>query len=300
MSRVSHKMKYANLACGGVFIDDHAWVNFDFASTNPCVIGTDLLRRLPLGDATCDVVYSSHFLEHIPRAKVGNFLSECYRVLKPGGTLRLVLPDFEAMCKEYLRQRVSGRHRHADLMVVGIVDQCVRTVPGGELLAVYQSEIDSSGEDKPSELSQYIYQRHGEDLAHPFSMPGSDLTNLISPVTPSREKAGPFRCLFGRLQGKLSHIKYRVKAAMLRLPLQMLPNAFREQNVSLACVGEKHHWLWDFYQLEGMLVNAGFIDVIRVGHDVSTIKEFPMADLDIDSAGNPRKGKDSMYVEARK
>jgi len=45
--------------------------------------------------------------------------------------------------------------------------------------------------------------------------------------------------------------------------LQLLPKAFREQNVSLAAVGERHHWLYDFHQLQRLLAAAGFVAIER-------------------------------------
>lgn len=51
------------------------------------------LRQLPFPPDFADVVFSSHTLEHFPRAEVKDVLKEWIRVLKPGGELRLILPD---------------------------------------------------------------------------------------------------------------------------------------------------------------------------------------------------------------
>ena len=45
----------------------------------------NLLKRLPLKQEIADLVYSSHFLEHIPYTKVTDFLNEILRIIKPGG-----------------------------------------------------------------------------------------------------------------------------------------------------------------------------------------------------------------------
>lgn len=55
----------------------------------------DLAYSIPLDANSADFVYSSHFLEHLFRKDAQNLLSEAYRVLKPGGTLRIVVPDLE-------------------------------------------------------------------------------------------------------------------------------------------------------------------------------------------------------------
>lgn len=92
----------------------------------------------------------------------------------------------------------------------------------------------------------------------------------------------------------------RVERAGIRLCLLALPAAFREQNVSLAAVGERHHWLWDFHLLNAALEAVGFIDVQRRSASSSAVADFPFQPLDLDAGGQPRKGAESLYVEARK
>jgi SAM-dependent methyltransferase len=59
--------------------------------------------RLPFKDSTVDVVYSSHMLEHLDREDAVAFLAECRRVLKPGGWLRIAVPDLEQLIHAYLK-----------------------------------------------------------------------------------------------------------------------------------------------------------------------------------------------------
>jgi FkbM family methyltransferase len=57
-------------------------------------------------DNSVDLIYFCHGLEHINPYQVGAALAEWRRVLKPGGTLRLALPDFEALAKLYVLRKV--------------------------------------------------------------------------------------------------------------------------------------------------------------------------------------------------
>jgi predicted SAM-dependent methyltransferase len=71
----------------------------------------DLSKGIPYRDSSVDVVYHSHFLEHLDRATVPGFLREVSRVLKPGGIHRLVVPDLNVLCQSYLdsyRRRKDG------------------------------------------------------------------------------------------------------------------------------------------------------------------------------------------------
>jgi glycosyltransferase involved in cell wall biosynthesis/ubiquinone/menaquinone biosynthesis C-methylase UbiE len=53
----------------------------------------DARQSIPYPDNSIDIIISYHFLEHITRAEGARFLKECYRVLKPGGVVRIGVPD---------------------------------------------------------------------------------------------------------------------------------------------------------------------------------------------------------------
>jgi predicted SAM-dependent methyltransferase len=53
----------------------------------------DLSYSVPFADNTIHLVFSSHFLEHLAKSDGSNFIGEIYRVLKPGGRVRLSVPD---------------------------------------------------------------------------------------------------------------------------------------------------------------------------------------------------------------
>lgn len=65
------------------------------------IVVHDLRRRFPWADDSVDAIYSSHTLEHLTRAEGRRFLGECYRVLSPGGIIRIVVPDLRRFVADY-------------------------------------------------------------------------------------------------------------------------------------------------------------------------------------------------------
>ena len=65
----------------------------------------DIAKGLPIPTGSCQGVYSSHVLEHLPLEDAKAALRETFRCLAPGGFFRLVLPDLELFAREYLERR---------------------------------------------------------------------------------------------------------------------------------------------------------------------------------------------------
>jgi SAM-dependent methyltransferase len=62
-----------------------------------------------------DAIYTSHMLEHLDRAQARRFLAEVYRVLIPGGIVRVSVPDLGRLAERY---RIAG---DADAFVEGLL-----------------------------------------------------------------------------------------------------------------------------------------------------------------------------------
>jgi SAM-dependent methyltransferase len=68
----------------------------------------DLRRPFPWREGSAQVIYSSHFLEHLSKQDGARFLRECHRVLAPGGILRIVVPDLRAVVDAYREGRIAA------------------------------------------------------------------------------------------------------------------------------------------------------------------------------------------------
>jgi predicted SAM-dependent methyltransferase len=65
------------------------------------------ITKLPFEDDSVDLIYSSHVIEYFNRSEINEVLKEWRRVLKPGKTLRIAVPDFERMSELYLQKAIS-------------------------------------------------------------------------------------------------------------------------------------------------------------------------------------------------
>lgn len=62
------------------------------------------IDKLPMvADGAAELIYSSHSLEYFDRFEAEGVLAEWHRVLAPGGTLRVAVPDFDALIEVYKR-----------------------------------------------------------------------------------------------------------------------------------------------------------------------------------------------------
>lgn len=74
----------------------------------------DIVAGLPLPDGSVDAIYASHVLEHLARQDISRALANTFRLLRPGGVFRMIVPDLASRAERYLRDRAAGRHGAAD------------------------------------------------------------------------------------------------------------------------------------------------------------------------------------------
>lgn len=91
------------------------WTNIDYATEHyrgiqkNDFIHYDLmeLKPFPVESNKAELVYSSHTIEHVSDEAVRNMLKESYRILKPGGGIRLTTPDALLEFKAYRRNDIK-------------------------------------------------------------------------------------------------------------------------------------------------------------------------------------------------
>ncbi|MGD9690924.1 MAG: methyltransferase domain-containing protein [Phycisphaerales bacterium] len=71
-------------------------------------------------DGSVSEIYASHVYEHLSYAELEQALREAHRALKPGGLLRMGVPDLQALARLLVDPRAStDTHRHIIMMIYG-------------------------------------------------------------------------------------------------------------------------------------------------------------------------------------
>lgn len=111
-----------HLGCGSKHFE--GWYHVD-ALDYPHVDRTGPVEDLSfIGTGTVSLVYACHVLEHFGRKTYMDVLREWRRVVRPGGVLRLAVPDYEACARLYLAGTLArGIEDVRGLMIGGQRDQ---------------------------------------------------------------------------------------------------------------------------------------------------------------------------------
>lgn len=93
-----NQRNYMNLGAANDRLEGYVAVDF-FSSSGG--YGADLRYPLLIDCAVFDGIFTEHTLEHLSYAEVARVLSECQRILKPGGIIRVIVPDLSIFVDNY-------------------------------------------------------------------------------------------------------------------------------------------------------------------------------------------------------
>jgi len=276
-------MKYLNLGCGKTYSTEEVWTNIDFIGTGKEVIVHNLLNGIPYEDNTFDLAYSSHVLEHFTKDDGELFVAECFRVLKPGGVLRIVVPDLEAIVRNYIRlldeliEDPTDQVAKSNYMwiLLEMYDQTVRTFGGGNM-GKYLFKKEIINED-------FVIKRLGEEA-------GKIRRSLLNSVFDENKNN---RDTFSKKI--LSSLKDKAKIYLFK-KLNTSKKAVSIGNYRLS--GEVHQWMYDRYSLSELLSNFGGKQIKVMDGYTSFIENWSIYELDV--IENTVRKPDSLFMEAMK
>lgn len=272
-----------NLGCGYRFHPD--WINLDLVPADPQVQQHDLLAGIPFGNESVSAVYHSHLLEHLNPTDGRRLIEECFRVLLPGGILRIVVPDLERIAELYLarhRAACEGKvEAQADYhwIKLELLDQLVRSKSGGE-------------------MGSYINNPQISNLDFVQSRLGSEVQQCIQTRQASRNCPQPqsrtLACRVGRL---LRGVRWQLTRATIRALLGKRYLSAFEEGV-FRNQGEVHRWMYDRFSLSELCQSVGFENPRVYDAFSSQIENFSKYQLD--GGSNQVFKPDSLFLECRK
>ena len=261
-------MKLLNLGCGTHYHND--WTNLDFISTGESVIAYNLLNGIPFDQNSFDVIYHSHVLEHFEEKDGANFIKHCFNVLKPGGIIRIAVPDLEQIVRNYIKyldasleQNKQAEHNY-NWTLIELYDQTVRNYSGGKMGDYLKSNMPNP---------DFVYSRIGKP---------KNSTSINYPL----HRPSPLR--FINPKTYLRKIKSMLLSSEEKKALKI--GRFRLQ-------GEVHLCMYDRFSLKRLLKNVGFKDVEVKDAFKSSIPDWN--NYNLDANGEIRK-PDSLFMEAVK
>lgn len=272
-------INYLNLGCGSTYVK--GWTNIDFVSTSEEVMAYNLLRGIPHSDNSFDLVYHSHVLEHFPKAEASRFIAECYRVLNPGGVIRIAIPDLEQIALNYIKylneslEKIPDADKKYEWTMLEMYDQVVREKSGGEMGA-YIKDVSKNNDE-------FLLKRNGKEV--------EGLMNSLrnAPSAPVDSRSG-----LRKILSSIYHFNLRSSLEKIILGDNYegyKGSQFRKQ-------GEIHQWMYDRYSLKKMLEEIGFKNVEKRTAFTSYINNWSEFKLDGEN-GEVRK-PDSLFIEAIK
>lgn len=92
---------YLNLGCFDKKFPK-PYINVDVRKEVEPDVVENAFELYSFSDESVDLIYCSHMFEHLTKDEAEKALVNWNRILKPGGVLRLSVPDFSAACQRYL------------------------------------------------------------------------------------------------------------------------------------------------------------------------------------------------------
>jgi predicted SAM-dependent methyltransferase len=93
------EIKKLHIGCGERILQ--GWLNSDYFPSSDKILYLDATKSFPFESNEFDYIFSEHMIEHISYDQGLRLLTECYRVLKPGGKVRISTPDLSFIINLY-------------------------------------------------------------------------------------------------------------------------------------------------------------------------------------------------------
>lgn len=249
-------------------------------SDDPQVIRHDVTKGIPFANGRFSAVYHSHVLEHLQPDQGQKLVEECYRVLVPGGVLRIVVPDLERIARLYLETHdqawTGGEQSSSDYnwMKLELLDQMVRERSGGR-------------------MGRYMASREIKNSEFVKSRIGVELQVCQTPTETIKRQ----RSLSGKIADSTHQFRRRMARRLVRWTMGRAAEAAFDEGL-FRSQGEIHRWMYDRHSLRDLCMSSGFESFRVCQASESGIDGY--SEFELDAIDGQVCKPDSIFVECRK
>lgn len=101
---IKTEKKFLNLGSGPRGLEQPEWVNIDGFKDKNVDYVCDFNKILPFKENTFDGIFCEHVLEHFDFKYGSLLMSECLRILKPDGIVRIIVPNGYIILRDYFAE----------------------------------------------------------------------------------------------------------------------------------------------------------------------------------------------------
>ncbi len=105
------------------------WLNTNYFPWQKNVLHLNAAQPFPFADHSFDYSFSEHMIEHIDYNEGLVMLAECFRVLKPGGRIRLSTPDFQFLVALYTQNHNPIQQKYTQWMTDWMTERKADSAP---------------------------------------------------------------------------------------------------------------------------------------------------------------------------
>lgn len=266
------------------------WNNIKFSTLPyldepPFIRHLNLRKPLPFKSNTFDVIYCNHVFEHLI-VKDGEMLcKELYRILKPNGIFRIVVPDLEISVRDYIKSiddleedYNSMNEMRYDWAATHLVDQMTRIKPGGLMAEkLHSGQVDWD----------YIKQCNGD---------------VFDKIRAKREDRASSTIQNSQINRIIIFIADNgIRIALKKIWYSMIRRLYiqfsRKPPVELS--NEKTLWMYDRFSLRQLLEKCDFKMIDLKDYKTSGINGWEKYNFDQSEKGDYPL-EPSVYIEASK
>lgn len=104
-----HQITKLQIGCASNIFE--GWLNTDIKPMRN-VLFLDATKKFPFDNAVFDYVFTEHLIEHLKFKDGERCIRECYRVIKPGGKMRISTPDLRFVIGLYNENKTMLQKRY--------------------------------------------------------------------------------------------------------------------------------------------------------------------------------------------